>query len=147
MIANKSKSNKSHTDVRFSRFLGIIIILLSHAPLIYAVQQIIYLKGDFFQGTNFIFPTIAFVVGLFIIAAGMSHTKRRYLRIDRDSKMLMISYGIGSWSKKHPYDSIHFDGKIFQIEKNGVKKKIGFVKYACNRKDLKSLILNLKEPT
>jgi hypothetical protein len=145
MKANKKISNASQIDVRFSRFFGFLIIMISHAPLVYAAQQMIALRGEFFQELNFIVPSIVMAVGLIIIAMGMSHTRKWYLRIDRDKKILMISYGFGSWSKKHPYDSIHYDGKKFTIEQSGVKKMVGFFNYACNRKDLKSLIPALKE--
>ena len=141
MKTNTSNSSESYMDVRFSRIYAICIMLISHAPLVFAGQQMIALRQEFFQGTNFIIPGIAFLLGLLIIAMGMSQPKRWYLRLDRDTKRLQISYGIGSWSKKHPYDSIGFNGTKFHIEKNGVKKKIGFVKFICNRKDLKSLVL------
>lgn len=145
MKAKKSESDKSHIDVRFSRFFGFLIIMISHAPLVYAAQQMIALRGEFFQDLNFVLPGIVMALGLIIIALGMSHTKKWYLRIDRDKKILMVSYGIGSWSKKHPYDSIYYDGKKFEIEQSGAKKMVGFWNYACNRKDLKSLIPALKE--
>lgn len=145
MTAKTSNSSESHIDVRFSKFYAIIIILLSHAPLVYGGQQIISLKQAFFQGSNFILPSIAILVGLLIILTGVSRPKRWYLRLDRDKKMLIVSYGISSWSKKYPYDSIFFTGGKFHIQKSGVKQKIGFVKFACNRNDLKSLDLTLKE--
>ena len=147
MKAKLSDNSESHTDVRFSKFYAIIIILLSHAPLVYGGQQIISLKQEFFQGSNFIIPSIAILVGLLIILTGVSRPKRWYLRFDRDNKMLMVSYGISSWSKKYPYDSIFLDGRKVYIEKSGVKKKIGFVKFACNRNDLKSFFFALKEPS
>jgi hypothetical protein len=133
--------------VRFSKFYAIIIILLSHAPLIYAVQQIIALRREFFQDFNFIVPSIAFLLGLLIIAIGMSRPKRWYLRLDRNNKMLIVSYGIGPWSKKHPYDSIYFARDKFHVEKNGEKQKIIFVKLACNRNDLKYLVATLTKPS
>ena len=145
MRAEKDKSSESHVDVRFNKFFGIVIILLSHAPLVYATQQIISLKREFFQGTNFVLPAIAVVAGLLIIAAGMSQSKRWHLRLDGGNQILMVSYGISSLSKKHSFDSLYFAGEKIYIEKSGVKKKIGFLKVACNRKDLKSLILALKE--
>jgi len=145
MTAKISNTSESHIDVRFSKLYAIIIILLSHAPLVFAVQQIISLKKDLFQGSNFIIPLVAILVGLLIIFTGISQPNRWYLRLDRVNKMLMVSYGISSWSKKHPYDSICFTGGKFHIEKSGVKKKIGFVKFTSNRDDLKSLVLALKE--
>ena len=145
MTSTTGKNSESTMDVRFSKIYAILIILISHAPLVFAAQQIIALRKAFFQGTNFILPSIALLLGLLIVAAGMSQPKRWYLRLERDRKMLLISFGIGSWSKKHPYDSIQYTGKKFHIEKSGVKKKIGFVKPACNRKDLKSLALALKQ--
>jgi hypothetical protein len=147
MTANTSIRSVSYIDVRFSKFFSIIIILLSHAPLVFGGQQIFSLKQEFFQGSNFIIPSIAILVGLLIIAMGVSHPKRWYLRLDRDNKMLMVSYSIGSWSKKHPYDSIYFAREKFHIEKNGEKKKIRFMKLACNRNDLKSLIATLTKPS
>jgi len=143
MTENTSNSSESHIDVRFSKFFAIIIILLSHAPLIFGLQQIMSLKQEFFQGTNFIIPSIAILAGLLIIITGISHPKRWHLRLDRNNKILLVSYGISSWSKKHPYDSISFAGRKFHIEKSGVRKKIGLVKYTFNRKDLKSLVLAL----
>ncbi|TFH26379.1 MAG: hypothetical protein E4H10_07165 [Bacteroidia bacterium] len=145
MTANTSNSSESHIDVRFSKFYAIIIILLSHAPLIFAAQQIISLKQEFFLGSNFIIPSIAILVGLLIILTGLSQPNRWHFRLDRDNKMLMVSYGISSWSKKYPYDSISFAGGKFHIEISGVEKKIGFVKFTCNRNDLKLLVLALKE--
>ena len=145
MIANTSISPESSMDVRFSKIFAVVIILISHAPLVFAVQQIISLKQEIFQGWNFMIPAIALLVGLLIIATGMSQPKRWYLRLDRDKKVLMVSYGIGSWSKKYPYDAIWFVDEKLHIEKSEVKRKIGFVKLACNRKDLKSLVLALKE--
>jgi hypothetical protein len=145
MKTTTSTSSESVVDVRFSRIFAILIILISHAPLVFAAQQIIALRHAFFQGTNFIIPSLALLLGIIIVVAGMSQPKRWYLRLNRDTKLLMISYGIGSWSKKHPYDSISFIGGKFQIEKGDLRKKIGFVKLACNRKDLKSLALSINQ--
>lgn len=145
MKARKSSSSESYVDVRFNRFFAIIIILLSHAPLIFALEQIISLRQDFFRGSNFIIPSMALLLGLLIILLGLSQPSRWYLRLDREAKMLMVSYGIGPWARKHPYDAIHFAGEKFHLKKNGVIKKIGFVKFNCNRKDLKSLISSLKD--
>jgi len=145
MTAQTSIGSESSVNVRFSRLFAVVIILLSHAPLVFALQQIISLKREIFQEWNFLVPAIALLVGLLIIAAGMSQPKRWYLRLDRDQKMLLVSYGIGSWSKKHPYDSICFDGEKLYIERNEVKRRIGFLKLACNRKDLKLLALALEK--
>lgn len=146
MKAKTNNNSASHIDVRFSKIYAIIIILLSHAPLIFALQQIIALRRDFFQGLNFIVPSIAFLLGLLIIATGISHPTRWYLRLDRDKKLLLLSRGIRSWAKKHPYDSIYFSGDKFHLEKNGLKKTIGFMKFNCNRNDLRFLASALEEP-
>ena len=146
MKTKEADRSGSHIDVRFSRIIGILIILLSHAPLIFGLQQFIALRGEFFQDSNFIVPTIALLVGLVIIAAGLSHPRRWYLRLDRENKILMVSYGVGFRSRKYPYDLISYDDGKFHIETGGVNRSIGFLKLACNRKDLKSMSSVLNEP-
>jgi hypothetical protein len=106
---------------------------------VFAAQQVIALRKSFFQDFNFVIPGIAFLAGLLIIGAGMSQPKRWYLRLDLDHKVLMVSSGIRSLSRKHPFDSIRFDSNRFYIEKNDVKKKVAFLSIICNRKDLKTL--------
>jgi hypothetical protein len=145
MKDDTSNSSESHIDVRFSKFFAIIIILMSHAPLIFALEQIISLKREIFQGTNFIVPSIAILVGLLFILTGISHPNRWHFRLDRDNRMLMVSYGIGSWSKKYPYDTIFYAGEKFHIERSGVKKTIGLMKFFCNKRDLNLLVLALDE--
>lgn len=146
MKAKTNNNSASHMQVRFSKIYAFIFILLSHAPFVFALQQIVALKRDFFQDGNFIVPSIAFLLGFLIIAAGISHPTRWYLRLDRDKKLLLLSRGIRSWSKKHPYDTIFFSGDKFHLEKNGIKKTIGFMKFNCNKNDLKSMTAALKEP-
>lgn len=145
MKANKIINSESHMHVRFSKIYGIIITLLSHAPLIFALQQIIALQKDFFQDSNYIIPSAAFLLGLLIIAMGISHPTRWYLRLDRDKKMLMVSRGIPFWSRKYPYDSLYFSADKLHLEKNGLKKTIGFMKFNCNKNDLNSFATALKK--
>lgn len=146
MTIESSIGSESSVIVRFSKLFAVVIILISHAPLVFALQQIIALKREIFQDWNFLVPAIALVVGLLIIAAGMSQPKRWYLKLDREKQMFMVSYGIGSWARKHPYDSIWFDGRKLLIEKGEIRRRIGFVKLACNRKDLKSLEVSFNNP-
>jgi hypothetical protein len=145
MKASTRNSSESQMDVRFSRFFAIMIILLSHAPLIFAVEQILSLRRDFFRDLNFIIPSLALMVGLLIILLGLSQPNRWYLRLDRDTKMLMVSYGIGSRARKYPYGSIFLHSGKFHIEKDGLSNRVGFLRFICNSNDLKVLVSTLEE--
>lgn len=147
MKSSTPSSSETRMDVRFSKLFAILIILLSHAPLIFGLQQILALRKDFFQDLNFLIPSMAMLVGLLIILLGLSQPNRWYLRLDRDTKVLRISYGIGSRARKYPFDSIFVDGGKLHIEKNGLRKKVGFMRLICNRNDLKVLVSALEAPS
>lgn len=144
-MATTSNRSESYIDVRFSKFYAAIIIFMSLIPLFFAVEKIISQKQEIFQGTNFIFPAIGIVLGLLFFFMGISMSKRRYFRLDMGNKILIVYSGVGSWwSSKYPYDSIYLAGEKFHIEKEGVKKKVGLLKYTCNKDDLQLLIDAIK---
>ena len=144
-MTNNTTHPESYIDVRYSKFYTIITILLSLVFLFLAVEDIISLKQEIFKGSNFVFPSTFILMGLLFFFSGITLRNRRYLRLDKKNKILMVFGIIGPWSSKYPYDSIYIAGEKFYIEKNGVKKKIGFLKYTCDKNDLKSLMLALKE--
>ena len=85
MMATTTTSSESCIDVRFSKLYAIIVMLMSVAPLIVAVDTIISLKQELFQGSNFIIPSLAILLGLLIFFAGITLQNRRYLRLDKEN--------------------------------------------------------------
>ena len=140
MMAKTKPDPGSCIDVRYSKLYAGTMLLLAVAPLIVAVNKITSLKQDVFQDTNFIVPAIAILLVIFVVYVSITLPKRRCIRLDKGNKVLMIFDVIGSWSRKYPYDSIYITGEKFHIEKDGVKKKVGFLKYTCNNDDLRSLV-------
>ena len=135
-----------HIDVRYSKFYVIIVILLSLVFLALAADDIISLKQEIFQGTNFLIPFLYLVAGSLFFLSGITLRKRRYLRLDRENKTFMVFGTIGSWSRKYPYDSIHFASGRIHLEKSGKKKELGFMKFTCDKDDLQAFIKALSVP-
>jgi hypothetical protein len=135
----------SYVDVRYSKFYAFTLILLSLVFFALVVDECITLRRELFQGSNFVVPSIYLLLGLLFLISGITLRNRRYLRLDLNNKVLMVFGTVGSWSRKYPYDSIYLAGEKFYLEKEGRRRKMGFLKYTCDKTDLHSLALALKE--
>lgn len=142
-MANTTANQEHLIDVRYSKFYTVFTIVLSLLFFTLAWLEIRSRWGGPFSVFEIIWLSGFFVIGLIILYSGITLRTRRYLRLDNKNNILRVYGIIGSWSRKHPFDTIYqSDSKVY-IEKDGKKKWINILNYASDRSDLNRFLQHL----
>ena len=140
MNTPKIASQENLQEVRYSKSYALITIFLSLVFLTMAILKTGSAKTESFRTVEILYIFFYGVVGLVILYAGITLRSRRYLRLDKENKTLMVFGIIGPWSRKYPFDFMYYAGEKFYIERKGEKRKVYIMRSTCDRIDLKSFI-------
>jgi len=136
---------ENYIDVRYSKlYTGMNIVL----ALVFLAVATIYILGhqdDLLKFPGILFPVVYIIAGLLFLAGAITLRSRRYLRLDKKNKTLLV-YGLfGPWSRKYPFDFMFFAGEKFHIDHGGKKLRLPILKYTCDKSDLNNFLKELSD--
>jgi phosphoglycerol transferase MdoB-like AlkP superfamily enzyme len=144
MDPEQTSERTAFQEVRYSVFYMVLTIILA---LLFIAMALLKLRsgwGGSFSVFQIILLSLLLALGILVLYAGITLRTRRYFRLDLSHKILQVYGVIGPTSRKIPFDRIYLENEDFFIEKDGRRRKLQIMKYACDKGDLQALIKALE---
>jgi hypothetical protein len=123
--------NQSFTDIRFNIFYSVCTIIIA-----------IILVAIFFtqKENDWYYEFFLILALLFLIQGIYGLTISRYVRLDKENKLVKIYTLYGFAARTYKYERLFFKDNELYREYDGKQKMINILRFQCRKKDYETFV-------
>jgi hypothetical protein len=137
MEQEKSSVSGSLKDIRFNAFYFVYVFIIAIIGILGFLQT---LKGK--DWLSILFLILALIAFIHRISA---LTRNKYIRLDKQSKRIIIYGFCGIALRKYKYDRLFFKDKELYREYGGKTKFINILRSQCRKDDFEAFVVEVNK--